>query len=688
MTHFIRDNTSIPGPKVEWDGASSPIARPDMYVSSSDYNTTRQACLDIQSWLRGNLLAVDVTTRGVKCDGATSAAANTTALQALINDNTVHALFFPAANPSAGDLGYGTNATLIINRRSFSLIGGFGTRAAAGGSHIIYYGTGACIQYGTDNGHAWDVNDYDGPQDQLIDKLWISSANGVLGNLASNPGGAGYAPGCWGVWDYRCGGITLKDSGVEMFEANFVGIQSDISAWFSVYSNYSKYGIYLGPRSDQNRIFNLWTIFCDRAVTIDRAGQAGLYGCVFAFTGTDTSSPVEVRRGSHGVLIKDCWFENSGVGFVSGDMQAMVSVGEVNGYGAGGSVSSPGGTPTTVSVAGCVIDCPHLYPLPSGFGGHTKYIAAVGKCQQFRLDQPTVYILSGLSAFDALVAIRSGQTPTTTDTQITITGFIEGLTPAQCFANLGGGWAGGLPYLRAGRNMHSVVLGLDATAVHTVRGAISHAAPPGANAFQTTNSNTGQTSAAALWKLLHAGSHDTTSGVQNTIGLQIQMNATRSAGANSLAQTALNLTSSGAQTNNALTTDAGNVFLNQTSGLTAFLKGVFLHNQIFPTAMTVDVTDLTFTSIADGAFFGLSSTANVLVNSMVMDANTAFGRLAIVRNVNAGGTSNITLVHESGLGTASRRFSCSGYANIVLAPGEFALLYYLGALGRIGAMKF
>lgn len=49
---FIDDDTGIPGPKDQHDGTSTEGAHPEMFCSSDDYNTIRQALLDIQDWLQ------------------------------------------------------------------------------------------------------------------------------------------------------------------------------------------------------------------------------------------------------------------------------------------------------------------------------------------------------------------------------------------------------------------------------------------------------------------------------------------------------------------------------------------------------------------------------------------------------------------------------------------------------------
>lgn len=57
MTHFVDDETDIPGPKTNWDGtpASTADTAPDQYVRSADYNILRQAALDLREWVAAGL---------------------------------------------------------------------------------------------------------------------------------------------------------------------------------------------------------------------------------------------------------------------------------------------------------------------------------------------------------------------------------------------------------------------------------------------------------------------------------------------------------------------------------------------------------------------------------------------------------------------------------------------------------
>lgn len=57
MTHFVRDNTTIAGPKQEWDEdeAKTALTNPEMFCRSSDYNDIRQGMFDLRDWIQTGL---------------------------------------------------------------------------------------------------------------------------------------------------------------------------------------------------------------------------------------------------------------------------------------------------------------------------------------------------------------------------------------------------------------------------------------------------------------------------------------------------------------------------------------------------------------------------------------------------------------------------------------------------------
>lgn len=662
--NFVDDNTSLPAAKTD----RFPVTNPTQQWSAADANAVFNALYDLRGVAQRGV--VNVKALGVKGDGVTNDAP---ALQAAINASSGKTLYFPKG-------AYIVAATIVVTAVNTHFIGDYGGRASIGGSELRCTGPGVCLQFGTDNGHAWDVGDYDGPQGHLIENLWIrhDAPDTQLASIGL-PCGSGfhYKAGAYGIWDWRGGGIIIRNVGIEHFEANFVGIQSDLNAFFNIESNYSKYGLYFGPRSDQNRVFYPTSIYCDRAVTIDRAGQTEIMNGSFVFCGTGTSSHIEVRRGSHGTLLSGNWHENSAAtacfGF-QGGMQSFVSVGEVDGYGTGGSIQSPGAG-TSTAVAGASVDYPHLYNLPAG-NGHTLYLASVGKANQFTLRRPAEYINSGLSSFDALVAIQSGQVPTTTDTQIAIYDAPDSMTRTQIFQNLGGGAV--TASIQSGRFSDSVTLGLDTTATHTIRGAVTQSAPANGTAITTNNTQTNQTVGSVLWRLNTTGSSfDTTAGALFPVAVSITDAATRATGANSVGKTGLSVDVLNGQSNTAITTVRGDNRLNTSSGITEIARSLYLSNEIAPASLSADQTDWNPTGLADAALILVTSSVAININSLALNANSAGGRDLVVRNDNASGGANVTLKDEAAaLGTASMRFAGRAHADTVLTPGTSARLRY------------
>lgn len=422
MTNFIYDNTALYLDKVD----PNPVTIPTQQWAAADAALVKQALLDIRTVLQGE--HANVRTFGAVGDGVTDDAA---AIQAAINATQGIPLYFPRGL-------YRVNTTLNITTRSHRLVGDFGNRFADGGSEIQFFGTGPCIQIGTDNGHSWDANDYDGPQDQRFENLWISHGAPDTNLVSTGVAGVHYKAGAYGIWDWRGGQIVIKGCGIEKFEANFVGIQSDIDDVDGLTSIYSKFGLYFGPRSDQLTLSKVYSFFCDRAITLDRCGGPRILDAQLVGCGTSTTSAIEVRQGTSSVTIARPWFEHV-QGYAGTDQLSFVSVGEVAGYGAGGSIAAPGGAPTTASVEVLTIEDPMCYTVLGGIATHTKYVASVGKCHRFSLNVPATLVGNSLTNFDSLVGIQASQSPSNADTQISIDVVDSSTTLAKMYTNLGGG---------------------------------------------------------------------------------------------------------------------------------------------------------------------------------------------------------------------------------------------------------
>jgi hypothetical protein len=343
---------------------------------------------------------------------------------------------------------YKIASTVYITTRGNRWEGEFSDRYADGGTEIACYGTGPCIQIGAEHvgtnpatglAYDWDDNLYDGPQGQQFENLTVRHWDPDSALSSAPASGNVYKASAYGIWDWYAGQILLRNVRFERFEASFVGVQSDINVFDTVYSHYSRFGVYLGPRSDQNSIRDLYAIYNDRAVTIDRATHTRLENAQLVACGTDTVSPIEIRRGASAVRIVRPWLEGMEVGF-QGTRTSFLSIGEIDGYGPGGSIASPGASPTTTSVEGVVVSDAQAQTVISG-PGHTRYFATVGKAKQVRISNSDGYFAAPIGNLDTLVAVLAGQAPTNTDTQVLVTGFEPGnaTTTADVFMNLGAG---------------------------------------------------------------------------------------------------------------------------------------------------------------------------------------------------------------------------------------------------------
>src|SRR6185436_12784205 len=521
MSDFVNDNTALPAAKIDSSGTATPPSDPTRKWAPYDANVTFDALRSLRTAIvtgaYDNISKYGVVGDGTDAGGSPGVAGvNTNAFQAMLNTAPIgRPIFMPRGV-------YALSATVTRTRKGLILIGEHGDVEVNGGAEIRFSGSGTCIQLGADDGNPWDASEYNGPQGHLFSQIAMTTATPDTPLLSIDNVTNVYRAGTYGIWDWRGGAVVLESCRLLGYEALFVGVNSDFDRFHDCTISSSKYGIYLGPRSDQGNITQLDSFFCDRAVTLDRAGQTVIEASSFAFLGHNTCSGIEIRRGTHGTLINGCWFEKSGVGYSPvSDSQSFVSVGEVNGYGAGGSVQSPGPSPTTIPINGCTIFCPHTYStLPGAY--HTKYFASWATVRGLIVYHPSAYAGGSVDNFDSILGIQAGQTVNTSDS-VAMVVTMRDQPFSKLFTNLGTGnaayrhevvadankvlassshefrVAGGASQLTV--NATGVVvpgtaqidgnatIGSTAAAAHTMRGTISTTAPSGGTGLQTTNSS-------------------------------------------------------------------------------------------------------------------------------------------------------------------------------------------------------
>lgn len=664
---FVYDNTDLYADKSNLRAPRNVLVE----WTAADTALIKSALLDIRTALNARdpmALAYGTTGDGVVDD--------TAELQDAIDNSQGRRLRLTKAK-------YLVSSTLTLPLTATHIVGDYGTRNSAGGTEIVYTGLGPCIQIGTDNLLAWDANLYNGPQDHIFENIAISHGAPDT-SLVSAPGaGSVYKANAYGIWDWRGGGVVMDHVRLERFEANFVGIQSDINFFQYCQSHYSKYGLYLGPRSDQWIINVLYSFFCDRAITIDRANGPRICNSHFVGCGTSTTSSIEVRRGSSGVAIERPWFEHlDGTGYQGTDQQSFVSAGEVNGYGSGGSISSPGPSPTTSSVKGCEINNPLVFTVIAATAGHAKFIATVGKCEAFELRHPTPHISTTLTNLDALVGVQTGNTPSSSDTQIYITGTGLSDTLSKNYTNA----AAGTPIVRidglTSGGSWIVWASSGRLELRSMSGANQSAGAAGADAIQI-----GQEAAAGNFHVIAP---------QYATGQTTRLKLTRAIqhGAFAAAAPAAGTWERG---DRVLTTDVAvggyagwvcttagtpgtwnefGLITGNTNAMYAIPKALALTGELVAPQITANQDNYAPSGLGIASYLLVNSSGAFNITGI---GSTQPGRELRVYNT---GASNITLKNQDAASTATNRILGTAGADVVLTPNRGVLLWYSPSITR------
>lgn len=342
----------------------------------------------------------------------------TPAVQAAMTANPGGTIFFHQAS-------HKFKTTVQVSAVGTTFSGTSGNRASSNGTELKFEPETPqpFFRLGTDDAGAWDANSYNGTGSKTTFKnLDIQMAGALRATPLAQAGN--YAPGCNGIEDWRGGSINIEDCIIEGFENNFWGIQSDFNNFTRLTSLYSKYGIYAGPKCDQFTINDLYSFYCNTAVTIDRASTVVLNSPRFVICGSTTEYPVNVKQGSFSVVVNAPWCENF--------------TGVTNQIGFFGVGIEAGYAGNTAPVGGFEVNSP-LIATGIGSPGSVKYLIVLGKAARTILRLPTAGAGISLGTnLTNLTAFAAGFDHSTSGS--TLHAFVcDNFAPSSVAVNLGTG---------------------------------------------------------------------------------------------------------------------------------------------------------------------------------------------------------------------------------------------------------
>jgi hypothetical protein len=291
------------------------------------------------------------------------------------------------------------NTTLTINAPQITVQGSGGEGSGANahtGSQITFNGTGPLFDIGTDNGLPWDGNYYDGWEGFSLKDITLDTA--ATTTLDQN-GVQKYRPNTYGVRDWRGGTQLWSNVKIIGFDYTFWGVQSDINRWDHVNVQNSHRGVYVGPRSDQFTFYEVYFIYCDRAIEIDRSTPR-FDRCIFVDSGAVGTNPIKIHsawvNGQWGAVFDNCWFEHY-IGPPA--LESWIE------FGVGDAVQS----------SQLQIIKPTILTNTSS-GIHMQYLVKVGNATNILIDNPIAQIFTsgapGTAAnIDALVSCVTSNSP-------------------------------------------------------------------------------------------------------------------------------------------------------------------------------------------------------------------------------------------------------------------------------------
>lgn len=276
----------------------------------------------------GDLGIVNVRVYGAVGDGVTD---DTAAIQAAIDNalsTTGRVVFFPAGT-------FRITSSITLTTRGLRIFGQGGSRPSdQGGTRLLYAGSGALFEIGTDSGNPHNQNEYDGLQGFVLCGLNIV-ADTASGTTALTNGLGNYRTGAYAVRDWRGGDIRMTDCQVENFEHGFWGIQSDLNIFRDTTWIRNKQAIYAGPRSDQFIISGGYSFFNDTVLRCDQVRGMRIRDFSSVGDGAATIIPFQIGEslgtadtGCNGIVFDGCWFESFNG---DGPQNAIVEIGYLDG---------------------------------------------------------------------------------------------------------------------------------------------------------------------------------------------------------------------------------------------------------------------------------------------------------------------------------------------------------------------
>lgn len=209
----------------------------------------------------------------------------------------------------------------------------------------------------------------------------------------------------------------------------------------------------------------------------------------------------------------------------------------------------------------------------------------------------------------------------------------------------------------------NTLLGDGNTDVVTVTGSMVVTMSGTGNTVTPSYTGTGQTADRAVVNATNSGTYDATAANRTAYSVIASSTATRSAGANTVTNYGLYATASGAQTNQAIYTSAGDVFLNAASGVVGIGTAPNASYQLSVGGTTLltnlQADNTTFTGFVQvgngGATDNLTVDGSVHLNTVTATTTAIDGATTIGLS---GGVGNTTLtVYETGSFQASNTFN-------------------------------